>query len=259
MTINITPIHAFNDNYIWAITKTGSSQVILVDPGDFKASSKFIEEQKLSLAAILITHHHHDHVGAIEQLAKTYNSNVCVYGPATESIPGKTIALEEENFVEFPDFNLTLRVLDVPGHTSGHIVYYNNDILFCGDTLFSGGCGRLFEGTAEQMHHSLSKLSQLPQHTKVFCAHEYTLANLHFALAVEPDNQELLSYFNQVKTYRDHNKPTLPSTIAQEKLINPFLRCNQPSIQDAATLYCNHTLNSEAEVFAIIRRWKDEF
>lgn len=257
--INITPIKAFNDNYIWAITTNKNNKLILVDPGQTQPCLDFIQQNQLELSSILITHHHNDHIGAIDELIKLNASEINVYGPANEKIPHITHQLVEGDAIQFNDFELSLNVYDVPGHTAGHIVYFNEDVLFSGDTLFSGGCGRLFEGTAEQMHHSLSKLKQLPANTKVYCAHEYTLANLYFALAVEPENAELLHYFNQVKHYRDNNQATIPTTIGQERKINPFLRYNELNVKNAAEQYANVDLHNEAAVFAAVRRWKDNF
>lgn len=259
LMINITPIHAFNDNYIWAITNEQNNQLILVDPGQIAPCLHFINENNLVLTAVLITHHHNDHVGAINELTK--HASFEVYGPATEEIPHIKHKLVENDVVNFDDFGLTFKVFDVPGHTAGHIVYYSkeNNVLFSGDTLFSGGCGRLFEGTAAQMHNSLSKLRQLPAATKVYCAHEYTLANLYFALAVEPENVEVLTYFNHVNYLRDNNQATIPTTIEQELKINPFLRANEASVKVSAELHSGDKLNNEIAVFAAVRRWKDNF
>ncbi|MCH2056509.1 MAG: hydroxyacylglutathione hydrolase [Thalassotalea sp.] len=258
MSINIAPIKAFNDNYIWAISSTNNN-LVLVDPGQAAPCIDYINTHKLNLVAILITHHHRDHVGGIAELLGAFGEDITVYGPKNEDIPHCDIKLVEGDKVDLPDLGIELNVLDVPGHTAGHIVYFDDQHLFCGDTLFSGGCGRLFEGTPSQMHHSVSKLAKLPASTKVYCAHEYTLANLHFALTVEPNNIELLTYFNQVQHKRDNDISTIPTTIGQEAAINPFMRSNVADIKESAELYMDTKLASDVDVFAAIRQWKDNF
>ena len=257
--ITITAIPAFNDNYIWAITHNENKTLALVDPGDAKPCLKFIEQNNLTLTDILITHHHRDHVGGIESLINHFDNTINVYAPANENIPHAKVNLGEGDNVALNELEIELSVLDVPGHTSGHIAYLYQDNLFCGDTLFSGGCGRLFEGTPAQMLNSLNKFAQLDDNTKVFCAHEYTLANLHFALAVEPDNFELLNYYNQVVNKRNNEQSTIPSSIGLEKAINPFMRTSYDSIKDSAAEYSGQPINNQTEVFATIRAWKDNF
>lgn len=259
MTINITAIHAFNDNYIWAITQGNEPELTLVDPGQAQPCIDYIEANQLKLTNILVTHHHRDHVGAIKALAEQYGDDIKVYGPANENIPLCGNPLAEGDNVELDKPKLCLQVLDVPGHTAGHIVYYNDDVLFSGDTLFSGGCGRLFEGTAAQMHSSLAKLKQLPPTTAVYCAHEYTLANLAFAQAVEPNNNTLNEYVEAAKQLRAQEIATIPTTIARELAINPFLRADQPAVKQSVEKYSNESLNDEVDIFAAVRRWKDEF
>ncbi len=270
MKISVSPIKAFNDNYIWAITAENCRQLVLVDPGTAEPCIEYMEQHHLSLSAILITHHHADHTGGIKALQEycaLKNVDITVYGPASEAISGLDVKLIESDTVNLnfhtPDHSATkklaLKVLDVPGHTAGHIAYHNDDILFCGDTLFSGGCGRLFEGTPEQMHISLNKLKALPGHTKVYCTHEYTLANLHFAVAVEPSNPALLDYLKVVKDKREHNQITLPSTIANEININPFLRSNNSNVVNSVCGYTKRNITSEVETFAALRSWKDNF
>lgn len=270
MTISISPIKAFNDNYIWAVTATHSRKLVLVDPGDAKPCIEYIKEHNLELAAILITHHHADHTGginALKQYSVLHKHEVVVYGPANENIAELDAKLIESDRVEinlsghsdYDDELFTLNVLDVPGHTAGHIAYFNNNLVFCGDTLFSGGCGRLFEGTAQQMYHSLEKLKALPSNTKVYCTHEYTLANLHFALTVEPLNLELVNYFNTVKTKRDNDQITLPSTIANELSINPFLRSDSAEVISSVQDYKNKSISKPVDVFEALRSWKDNF
>jgi len=287
--MNIEPIFvegikAFNDNYIWAIRSSNNNNLALVDPGDANVCISYLKQQDLVLTNILVTHHHNDHVGGIAALldyAAQMQWPITVYGPANENIAYIDNKLSEHDNVHLTKLNCELSVLDVPGHTKGHIAYVGacsnkltsekHPMLFCGDALFSGGCGRLFEGSAEQMHHSLSKLSQLPDDTRVYCAHEYTQANLDFATTVEPSNMNLQQYQAQVKVLRLQNKSTIPSSIGLEKSINPFLRCHEKSIMLAADNYNNSgaitgtnaktsvSTASATEVFSTIRRWKDQF
>ena len=266
MTINITAIQAFNDNYIWAIEQSEQpelsqqkSTVALVDPGEAAPCIEYIEANSLTLTTILVTHHHGDHVGAIKQLIARYGDQINVYGPANENIPHCRFPLVEGDKVTLDSPAISLEVFDVPGHTAGHIVYFNDQLLFSGDTLFSGGCGRLFEGTPAQMHHSLAKLKNLSPQTKVYCAHEYTLANLAFAQAVEPENKALTAYVTHAKSLRESAQPTIPTSIANELAINPFLRSDQADVKQSAERFTGKSLTTEVEVFAAVRRWKDEF
>lgn len=263
-SIKITPIKAFSDNYIWAITN--ENVATLVDPGDADVCIEFLEKNQLTLNAILITHHHSDHTGGINALVgycQTKQWALTVYGPALENIPHCDIKLKENNNIVLNDLNITFQIIDLPGHTAGHIAYFAHDhktpTLFCGDTLFSGGCGRLFEGSPEQMLTSLTKLSDLPEHTRVYCTHEYTQANLAFALSVEPDNQALIDYNNKVNELRAKGHSTIPSTIQLEKKINPFLRCHMKSIQASARQFSSETNLTTQDTFTTIRRWKDQF
>ncbi|MFT5643851.1 MAG: hydroxyacylglutathione hydrolase [Janthinobacterium sp.] len=263
-TLRVLTVPAFNDNYLWLIHDGVHAAV--VDPGDGHAILAALEAHHLTLCAILLTHHHPDHVGGVPELLQHFA--VPVFGPAKEVIASVTHTLAEGDVVDVPDLALRLSVLDVPGHTSGHIAYLlpedatTNEPakLFCGDTLFAGGCGRLFEGTPEQMFSSLGKLSALPDDTQVFCAHEYTLANLRFASAVEPDNAELIIRVERETGKRALGQPTVPSTIALEKASNPFLRCAEPAI--VAGLIAAEKIAPNASpvaVFAALRRWKDNF
>jgi hydroxyacylglutathione hydrolase len=266
--IKITAIPAFTDNYIWALQSNSNNTIALVDPGDAEVCLNYIQQHQLTLNSILITHHHPDHVGGIKKLKDYCQQHawpLTVYGPKHESIPHCDVSLVEDEVVELSELNASFTVIDLPGHTLGHIAYLSDDALFCGDTLFSGGCGRIFEGTAEQMHHSLNKLAALSERTQIYCAHEYTQANLDFALTVEPMNMELVHYYNQVKKLRAENKSTIPSSIAVEKKINPFLRCHIDEVQQSAREYTN-TAQSNAEdtkitltTFAAIRTWKNNF
>lgn len=253
-------VQAFEDNYIWLIRQNGRPHVAIVDPGDAAPVIATIKSEGLQPVAILITHHHWDHTGGINDLLDQYS--IPVYGPAKESIPHRTQSLMEGNVVHIPELDAQFQVLDVPGHTKGHIAYYHpgddgEGLLFCGDTLFAGGCGRLFEGTAEQMHQSLSKILALPDNTQVYCAHEYTEANLIFARIAEPDNQELLQRQGDVQRLRQMGEPTVPSLLGLEKATNPFLRFNQPSIVKAAENFAGQPLPDPAMVFGTVRHWKD--
>ncbi len=250
----IEPIAAFTDNYIWAIIQPDNQQCILVDPGDAAVAAQFLVDRQLNLNAILITHHHDDHVGGVTELVSHYDCPV--YGPKYENIPCCGQKLQEGAVVELPEFDLQLEIMEVPGHTLGHIVYYNDNYLFCGDALFSGGCGRVFEGSCEQMHNSLSKLKNLADESLVYCAHEYTATNLQFGLAVEPENSAIQQRLAQIA---GSVKPSLPSNIGLEKDINVFLRCDQPAVINAAKEHVGENISTEEEVFCAIRRWKDEF
>lgn len=251
-------ISAFNDNYIWLLHN--QQHAVVVDPGDATPVMATLNELGLELDAILITHHHHDHVGGIEEL-KQHFPKAIVYGPTLESIPKRDEALQEGDTIELPHLHLSLKVLDIPGHTTGHIAYfgYNQDepFIFCGDALFSGGCGRVFEGTAAQMVESLSKITALPPTTLVCCAHEYTLSNLNWALQVEPDNPDLQNYHKAVVKLRKNNQPTLPSTVGLEKKINPFLRTHIPAVQLNAAAYSQCQALDNIDVFAQLREWKN--
>jgi hydroxyacylglutathione hydrolase len=258
----ISPIKAFKDNYIWAMTSTSCEHLVLVDPGDASVCIDYIEKHQKVLTAILITHHHADHIGGIEtlyQYCQNHQWPIEIYAPLHENIPFATQKLQQGDTVNLASFDLTFNIIDLPGHTLGHIAYYADDILFCGDTLFSGGCGRIFEGTPQQMHSSLTRLKELPERTRVYCTHEYTLANLTFALTVDPTNPELVHYYNQVQALRAADKITLPSSILREKQINPFLRCDDEKIQASVEEYTNNAMSSALETFTSLRGWKDNF
>ncbi len=253
----VTAIPAFDDNYLWLIHD--QEYAAIVDPGDAAAVEAALAKHQLKLAAILLTHHHADHAGGVPALLRHWN--VPVYGPASERIPGIDHPLREGDVVTLTSPSLRLKVLDVPGHTAGHIAYVaaDEDWLFCGDTLFAGGCGRLFEGTAEQMTQSLEKIAALPNNTKVYCAHEYTVSNLRFAVAAEPENQRTAERLAAAQDLRSRGIATVPSTLGEEKLTNPFLRYREKSI---ATLLKNSgRLNNENPIaaFAALREWKNVF
>jgi hydroxyacylglutathione hydrolase len=255
----VTCVPAFEDNYLWLVHGAGAARdrVAVVDPGDAGPVLAALDSRGLVLDTILVTHHHADHVGGVEALLERYR--VPVYGPAREAIPGRTVGLSGGIDVTLPHLGLGFRVLDVPGHTAGHIAYYGHGALFAGDTLFSGGCGRLFEGTPAQMLASLDALAKLPAATRVYCAHEYTAANLRFALAVEPGNAALAAYSAEVGERRRRGEPTIPTTIGRELAVNPFLRTRLPAVRDAATAHAGRPLNDDADAFAVVREWKNGF
>jgi len=256
--LSVLAIPAFNDNYLWLIHDGVHAAV--VDPGDAAPVLAALETHSLSLVSILLTHHHADHVGGVQSLLRRFN--VPVFGPRNEPIAGVTQALEEGDIADLPELGLSLSVLDVPGHTRGHIAYFapQQRWLFCGDTLFAGGCGRLFEGTPAQMAHSLAKLAALPDPTEIYCAHEYTLANLRFAHEVEPDNAALTARIRVEQGKRERGQPTIPSTIGLEKSTNPFLRYREPAIRQRLIAEGRMATGQEAIAgFAALREWKNTY
>lgn len=257
--MTVIPIQAFSDNYIWLIKPKNSSNVYVVDPGDATPIIEYLQTYQLCLAGILITHHHYDHTSGIAKLTDWSNNDIPVYGPASENIKGITHAINQQQDLSLLNTNLQAKVLFIPGHTLGHISYLIEDCLFCGDTLFSGGCGRLFEGSPSQMLHSLNKLAQLNDDTKVYCAHEYTQSNLKFALSIEPNNQDLISYSLWVNEQRSKHQPSLPSSIKREKMINPFLRVNTKDIAEKLDASLGQENSDDVNRFALLRQWKDNF
>lgn len=260
--MNLLALPAFTDNYIWMLHD--GREALVVDPGDAAPVVQALRQWGLSLRTILVTHHHADHVGGVDALRDATGAQV--YGPARERIPEPLVGLTQGDVIEGADaLGLRFEVIDVPGHTAGHIAYYcpamdGAPLLFCGDTLFSGGCGRLFEGTPAQMLDSLDRLAALPGDTRVCCTHEYTLSNLKFARAVEPGNAALLHYSSQCEALRAQNLPTLPSRMDLERDINPFLRVRQAAVAQAARSHDAQTPEDDAvAVLAALRQWKNEF
>jgi hydroxyacylglutathione hydrolase len=255
--MKLVALPAFTDNYIWMLHD--GHEALVVDPGDAAPVVDALDRLGLALTGILVTHHHGDHVGGLAALQPRLQGTV--HGPARERMPVSVVAHKADDTVQWR--GLTFRVLDVPGHTSGHIAYFaeaapGGPLLFCGDTLFSGGCGRLFEGTPAQMHDSLSKLAALPGDTRVCCAHEYTLSNLRFALAAEPGNARLAEHAGRCQALRAEGRPTLPSTIALEREINPFMRCAEPALAGTARAH-GAASDDPVEVFAALREWKNNY
>lgn len=251
----LEPIAVLSDNYVWLLHD--GRHAVVVDPGEADPVRAALAARRLALVAILVTHHHFDHVGGVPALRAEYD--VPVYGPAAEDIACLTQRLHEGDRVRIPELGLTLEVWEIPGHTRGHLAYVGEDFVFCGDTLFCAGCGRLFEGTPAQMYTSLQRLAALPESTRVCCAHEYTLANLRFAAAVEPENAERAEYQHRCEQKRAAGEPTLPSTIGIERAINPFLRVQTPTVAAAIERHYGHCPDDLVERFRLLRQWKDGF
>ncbi|GAA4411741.1 hydroxyacylglutathione hydrolase [Quisquiliibacterium transsilvanicum] len=259
----VDAIPAFSDNYIWLIRAPGTRSVAVVDPGDAGPVEALLDREGLELSAIVLTHHHPDHTGGVERLRAR---GPVVLGPRDEDIEGVDRRLAGGDTAQLDSMGLSLRVIDVPGHTRGHIAYFlerlgddPRPLLFCGDTLFAGGCGRLFEGTPAQMLASLDRLAALPAQTLVFCAHEYTLSNLRFAAAVEPATGAVTERLTEVERMRAQGLATVPSSLATELATNPFMRSRLPSVRAAAAARLGHEPASEAECFGAIRDWKNVF
>ena len=253
--INIEPIEAFSDNYIWLVTTNEGS--IVIDPGESTNLLKILNQRSLNLKAVLITHHHFDHTGGIEKILS--EKSIDVYGP-NNNIDSINIRVTNKSKINL--LGIEFKIIEIPGHTLDHIAYYSENnghpILFCGDTLFAGGCGRDFEGTFEQMHDSLSILKKLPINTKIYCGHEYTESNLKFAKSVEPLNQRIISRYNEVIELRKQGIPSLPSTIELELETNPFLRVGLKEVQQEISKKFN-TSNNDKDIFTAMRQWKDNF
>ncbi|PKF63043.1 hydroxyacylglutathione hydrolase [Psychromonas sp. psych-6C06] len=255
--VNVLTIPSFSDNYIWLIKDSQSQHCIVVDPGDATPVLEMIESQNLILDAILITHKHYDHIDGVAQLLSALGEDINVFSKnklfpeSTQVVEGQSIHCFEDRFV--------LQVMEVPGHTLDHIAFYNNELLFCGDTLFSGGCGRVFEGTHTQMFDALCRLRELDNDTKVYCAHEYTISNLTFALAIEPKNNALITYMKAVAKKRQQGLASIPTSIGVEKQINPFFRCDQDELINHLQNQLAKPLQSGLDTFTALRTHKDNF
>ncbi|MBK6612661.1 hydroxyacylglutathione hydrolase [Ottowia sp.] len=255
--MELIALPAFDDNYLWLLHD--GRDALVVDPGDAAPVRDALGRLGLKLQSILVTHHHADHTGGVAELRGATGAQV--FGPARERIHEPFIPLRGGDVARA--LGIGWRVIDVPGHTAGHIAYFAGDVagaplLFCGDTLFSGGCGRLFEGTPAQMLASLDALAALPAATRVCCAHEYTLGNLRFAAAVEPGNEALADHARHCQDLRAQGRPTLPSTLGIERAINPFLRSREPAVTQAVRAQAA-TATDEVTVFAALREWKNHF
>jgi len=257
-------VPAFSDNYIWLVAAGGSEQsvrneaeiaVIIIDPGAAEPVLESLARHRLRPCAILVTHHHYDHIDGIPPLLRHYPS-LPVYGPAESAVPGLGHPLHDNDEITL-DNGLTFQVLTSPGHTLDHLSYYRPGMLFCGDTLFAAGCGRLFEGSPEQMYRSLTRLASLPDDTAIFCTHEYTLNNLEFAHHIEPENKHVFDRLEHVRRQRARGRITLPSTLAEERLSNPYLRCTEAAIMTAASRFAQRPVRDAVDTFRIIRFWKD--
>ena len=252
--LNVEPIKAYTDNYIWLVSTNEGS--IVVDPGESKEILNLIDSNKIDLKGVLITHHHYDHTNGLLDL--TNKINLEVYGP--KKIEGINNIVKESD--KFSIIGIDFEVIEIPGHTLDHLAFYSSNnkepILFCGDTLFAGGCGRVFEGTFEQMFKSLKKISNYPKETKIFCGHEYTISNLKFALKVDEDNKQLADEYISVKKLISSNIPSLPTDLNKELKVNPFLRCNEINIKNKVIDKFD-IIDDELEIFTALRKWKDNF
>lgn len=252
----VLPIPAFKDNYIWALFSQTADEITVVDPGDALPVLDFLRQHNCKLNAILVTHHHWDHTGGVAKLLKTF-PNINVYGP--ETITGINYPVKNGSEFKLPSQDIHFKVINIPGHTLDHIAYIGNNMLFCGDTLFSAGCGRIFEGTPQQMHDSLQKLMQLPDDMQVFCGHEYTLNNLQFAKTIEPNNSEIDNHISYITNILNSKQPSLPSNLLLEKAINPFLRCHEISVKEGVEKQCGQLCSDKLDVFKHLRRLKDQY
>jgi hydroxyacylglutathione hydrolase len=253
--LQVWPVEVFSDNYVWVLQREGVDRVVVVDPGDGEPVIAALEQRGLEAGAVLLTHHHHDHVGGLNAIIRRFHP--AVFGAAADAVPGVDRPVGDGDTVALPDVDLDLHVVGLPGHTAHHLGFVAPGVAFVGDTLFAGGCGRLFEGTPEQMHDSLGRLAALIPATKVYCGHEYTLANLRFAMVVEPGNAALADRLAATEAARAVGQPTVPSTMALELATNPFLRCSEPAVVAAAEAHAGRELAPGAAVFAVIRAWKD--
>lgn len=254
---NVITINAFKDNYIWLIKDSQSQHCILVDPGDAKPVLRILEKEKLTVDAILVTHHHEDHVAGIKELLTHFKKEIPIY--SKDKLFSGSNRVVDAQILSFFENRLIFNVMFVAGHTLDHVAYYNQESLFCGDTLFSAGCGRVIEGTYAQMFTSLQRITQLDDGIKVYCAHEYTQQNLIFALHLEPNNNALRLYMQKVAKLRQQGLASVPSTLGIEKIINPFLRCEQRSLQNALQAQLGEEIHDALHCFTKLRRYKDVF
>ncbi len=253
----ITALPSRKDNYIWLIECPPERKAVVVDPGEAAPVERALAERKLELAAILVTHHHYDHVEGIPDLVAEHP--IPVFGPADEPVPCRTHPVEEGEHLPFAEWDIDLSVMKIPGHTKGHVGYYGGHRLFCGDTLFTAGCGKVFDGTVEQLFLSLQRIAALPGNTLIHCAHEYTEENLRFARLVEPGNPDIHARLEATHRLRAKGVATVPSMLTEEKRTNPFLRCHVPEVIRAAEQYAGHPLKTSREVFEVLRDWRDRF
>jgi len=253
--MQLIPLPALSDNYIWTLAEDGGGRALIVDPSE--AGPVFAAAQAgLQPAGILLTHHHGDHIGGVPALLERW-PQLPVFAPDDDRIPAAYRRVTDGEAIEVAGWRF--EVISVPGHTRSHVAYHGHGLLFCGDTLFSLGCGRMFEGTPEQMHASLSRLAALPPETRVCCGHEYTLANAAFARVVEPGNPALERRFEEAQAMRATGQPTLPSTLAGERAANPFLRVDSPEVRASLARQTGHAPANDVDAFAALRRWKDGF
>jgi len=263
MSVKIVPLHAFKDNYIWMLLDEKTQSAVCVDPGEAAPVIAYLKEHRYNLTAILITHHHWDHTNGLKKLVESYEE-IPVFGPANSTVSQIThpVSESDNNHITLPGLkDLNFTVLNIPGHTKDHIAYYDkpNHLLFCGDTLFAGGCGRVFEGTDEEFYHSLKKLAKLPKRTLIYCGHEYTEHNLRFALTLEPDNQDLQKRIETTSLQRKNLEPSLPSLMKMEHLTNPFLRCGEDTLRQNLEKRLGHLVGTDLDIFTLIRKWKNQY
>lgn len=252
----VLPIPALKDNYIWLLQDKLKNRAWIVDPGDARVTIQYIEQEKLILSGILLTHHHWDHSGGISGILKHFG-RLPVVGSHLSKIDMVTSPVKQDDEIQCGSFNF--KIMEIPGHTKDHIAFYGHNALFCGDTLFSAGCGKLFEGTGAEMYGSINKIASLPDETLIFCGHEYTMSNLNFAALVDPQNNAIKEKIKKIKQNETSRRTTLPSKLREEKQFNPFLRCTQPEIISAVEKHAKKKLSDPVEVFTHLREWKNHF
>ena len=253
----IIPVPAFRDNYIWLIIENSNKKCIIVDPGDAAPVIATLTNEGLTPVAIFVTHHHFDHCAGVAELLERYR--VPVYGSSKENSEAITNPVHGGENLKFPQFDLIFEVIEIPGHTLDHLAFYAPGMLFCGDTLFTAGCGRIFEGTAEQLYDSLQIIAHLPDNTNIYCGHEYTLKNLLFAAIVDPHNPDIQSRLEETRLLVQQGWPTVPATLAIEKATNPFLRIHEQAITNSLETKAGRRLDNPQERFALLREWKNNF